>query len=126
MLINIKTRHFHSSINHQEHLFHRTLITSYFCPLNIAKFLKTASNTSRSSRLQMFFILKSFAKFTGKHLCWSLFLKNLRVEGLQLYQKKRLQQRYFPVKFAKILRTPFLQNTSGECFFTSVGCLCIF
>ena len=25
MLINIKTRHFHSSINHQEHLFHRTL-----------------------------------------------------------------------------------------------------
>ena len=25
MLINIKTRHFYSSINHQEHLFHRTL-----------------------------------------------------------------------------------------------------
>ena len=30
MLINIKTRHFHSSINHQEYLFQRTLITSYF------------------------------------------------------------------------------------------------
>ena len=42
MLINIKTRHFHSSINHQEHLFHRTLITSYFRPVNIAKFLRTA------------------------------------------------------------------------------------
>ena len=26
MLINIKTRHFHSSINQQECLFHRTLI----------------------------------------------------------------------------------------------------
>ena len=23
MLINIRTRHFHRSINHQEHLFHR-------------------------------------------------------------------------------------------------------
>ena len=42
MLIIIKTRHFHGSINHQEHLFHRTLITSYFRPVNIAKFLRTA------------------------------------------------------------------------------------
>ena len=42
MLINIKTRHFHSSINHQEQLFHRTLITGYFRPVNIAKFLRTA------------------------------------------------------------------------------------
>ena len=41
MLIYIKTRHFHSSINHQEHLFHRALITSYFRPVNIAKFLRT-------------------------------------------------------------------------------------
>ena len=67
--------------------FHRTLITSYFCPVNIAKFLRTAFlYTSRSSRLQMFFkigVLKSFANFTGKHLCWSLFLKNLQAEGLQ-------------------------------------------
>ena len=31
----------------------------------------------RSSRLQMFFkigVLKNFAIFTGKHMCWSLFL----------------------------------------------------
>ena len=40
MLINIKTCHFHSSMNHQEHLFHRTLITSYFHPVNIAEFLE--------------------------------------------------------------------------------------
>ena len=36
--------------------------------------------TSRSSRLQIFLktgILKSFANFTGKHLCWSLFSKKL-------------------------------------------------
>ena len=72
MLINIKTRHFHSSINHQEHLFHRTIMTSYFRSVNIAKFLRIAflQNNSRSSRLQMFFkigVLKSFANLTGKH-----------------------------------------------------------
>ena len=105
--------------------FSQKLATSYFRPLNIAKSLRTAQNTSRSSRLQMFFTLKSFANFKRKHLCWSLFLKNLQAEGLQLYLK-RLQYRYFPVKFAKFLRTPFLQNTSGECFCTSVGCFCIF
>ena len=39
--INIKIRQFHSSINHQEQLFHKTLITGYFCPVNITKFLRT-------------------------------------------------------------------------------------
>ena len=43
MLINIKTRHFHSSMNYKEQLFYRTLITSYFRPVYIAKFLKLAS-----------------------------------------------------------------------------------
>ena len=42
ILINIKTRRFHSSINHQEQLFHRTLITGFFRPVNIGKFLRTA------------------------------------------------------------------------------------
>ena len=59
-------------------------------------------NTSRSSRLQMFFkkgVLKSFTNFTRKHLRWSFFLKNLQAEGLQLY-KKRLQHRFFHVKFS--------------------------
>ena len=37
MLINIKTLRLNSSVNHEEHLFHRTLITSYFRPVNIAK-----------------------------------------------------------------------------------------
>ena len=41
MLINIKTRHFRSSINHQEQLFHRTLITDYFCAVNSEKVLRT-------------------------------------------------------------------------------------
>ena len=42
VLINIKTRHFGSSNNHQEHLFDRTLITSYFRRANTTKFLRAA------------------------------------------------------------------------------------
>ena len=30
MLMNIKTRHFHSSINYREQLFHKALITATF------------------------------------------------------------------------------------------------
>ena len=46
--------------------------------------------------------------------------------------KKRLWHRCFPVNFAKFLRTPFLQNTSGGCFwillftFAKVRCGAIF
>ena len=39
----------------------------------------------RSSRLQMFFkiaVLKIFVKFTGKHLCHSLFLMKSQASGL--------------------------------------------
>ena len=59
-------------------------------------------------------VLKNFTKFTGKHLCQSLFLN--KVAGLRpaTLLKKRLWHRCFPVNFAKFLRTPFLQNTSGR------------
>ena len=45
-------------------------------------------------------VLRSFAKFTGKHLCQSLFFK------------KRLWHRCFPVNLPKFPGMPFLQNTS--------------
>ena len=61
-------------------------------------------------------VLRHFAKFTGKHLCKSLFFN--KVAGLRpaTFLKKRLWDRCFPVNFAKFLRTPFLQTTSGGCF----------
>ena len=75
--INIKTRHFHSSLSHQEHFFHRTRTTSYFRTVDIAKFFRTAFLcTSRSSCLQLLFeigVFKSFPNCTRKNLCWSLF-----------------------------------------------------
>ena len=62
-------------------------------------------NRWRSSAKKSF--LKNFANFTGKYRRWSLFLINLYNS---LYIKKRLQQRCFPAKFAKFLRTPILRN----------------
>ena len=63
----------------------------------------------RSSRLEVFCrngVVKNFAKFTGKHLCQSLFFN--KVAGLRpaTLLKKRLWHRCFPVNFAKLLRTP--------------------
>ena len=52
-------------------------------------------------------VLKKFANFTKKHQCWSHFLKKSP-------EIKRLQHRCFPVNFVKLLRTPFLQSTSGR------------
>ena len=46
--------------------------------------------------------LKMFAKFIGKPLCQGLFVK-----------KETLAQ-VFSYEFCKILRAPFLQNTSGR------------
>ena len=40
MMINIKTCQFHNCGNNQEHLCHRTLITSYFHPVIIVSFLE--------------------------------------------------------------------------------------
>ena len=51
-------------------------------------------------------VLRKFAKFTGKTCARVSFLIN--------FIKKSLWHRCFPVNFAKFLRTPFLQNTSGR------------
>ena len=65
----------------------------------------------RSNRPKVFFrkgVLRNFSKFTGTHMCLSLFFN--KVAGLRpaTLLKKRLWHRCFPVNFAKILRTSFL------------------
>ena len=57
--------------------------------------------------------LTNLAKLTGKHRCQGLFFE--KVVGLSpaTLLKMRLWHRCLPVNFAKFLRTPFLQNTSG-------------
>ena len=60
------------------------------------------------------YVLRNFAKLTGKHLCQSLFFN--KVAGLRpaTLLKKRLLHRCFPVNFAKFLKIPFSQKTSGR------------
>ena len=59
-------------------------------------------------------VLENFTKFTGKHLCQSLCLN--KVAGLRpaTLLKKKIWYRCFPRNSAKFLRTPFLQNFSGQ------------
>ena len=64
----------------------------------------------RSSRPEVFCkkdVLQNFAKFTGKHLCLSLFFNKVADLRPAILLKKRLWHRCFVVNFAKFLRTPF-------------------
>ena len=56
-------------------------------------------------------VLKKFVIFTGKHLCWSLFLTTLQACK---FTEKRLQHWCFTLHVGKFLRTPFLKNISGR------------
>ena len=59
-------------------------------------------------------VLRNFAKFTGKQLCQSIFFNKISL------LKKRPWHGWFPVNFAKFLRTPFSQNTFGRLFVLTV------
>ena len=63
-----------------------------------------------SSRPEVFCkksVLRNFTKFTGKHLCQSLFFNKIAGLSPAALLRKRLWHRCFPVNFAKFLRTPF-------------------
>ena len=67
--------------------------------------LKNLLEKGRSNGLQIFFkigVLKNFAIFPGKHLCWSLFNKVVGLKACS-FIKKRLQHSCFPMNIAKLL-----------------------
>ena len=90
--------------------FIRDLRRYWFKSLNILP--SARSSHQRCSIIKG--VLRNFTKFTGKHLCQSLFFN--KVAGLRpaTLLKKRLWHKCFPVNFAKFLRTHFLHNTSGR------------
>ena len=51
--------------------------------------------------------LRTFTKFTVKHLCHNLFFNKVAHLGPATLLKKRLWHRCFPVTFVKFLKTPF-------------------
>ena len=88
---------------------------------NLINNLNSISN-GKSSRPEVFCqksILRNFVKFTGKHLCQSLFFNKVaalrpatllnKVAALRpaTLLKMRLRHRCFPVNFVKFVRTPF-------------------
>ena len=57
-------------------------------------------------------VLKNFVIFTGKHLCWSLFL--IKLQACKFIEK-RLQHWCFPLHVKKFFRTPILIFQSRKC-----------
>ena len=125
--------------NDQEHhekvsFFHLAKFWMFFsflrkCPLQLPCFVFEKMSSSipmllvmllahigkgSNSRSQMFSktgALKNFAIFTGKNLCWSLFLIKFQDWRPAFLFKKRLQRRCFSVNTAKFLRTAVLLKT---------------
>ena len=52
-------------------------------------------------------VLKNFAKFTGKHLCQSLFFNRVASLRPVTLLQKRPRHRCFPVNSVEFLGTPF-------------------
>ena len=66
-------------------------------------------------------VLRNFANFTGKHLCWSFFL--IELQEVCSFIKKRLRHRCFPEEFTKFLKTPNLK-TVNDCFWNLFFHMC--
>ena len=65
-------------------------------------------------------LLTNFTKFTGKHLCRSLFLIKLQDSACNFIKKETLTQ-VFSCEFCEISKnTFFLQNTSGRSLLTVI------
>ena len=88
---------------------HKTYVEleKFYCRVEVDDYHFPNSETvvRRCSVKQVF--LKKFLKFTGKHLCQSLFFNKVASLRAATLSKKRLWHRGFPVNFANFLRTSF-------------------
>ena len=88
-------------------------IEKHFCERLQCVTLRQTS-TCRSSRSKVFCekgVLESFAKFTKKLLCWSIFISGH-------FTEKWLQHWSVLGDFANFLRTPIFENTWGRLLLT--------
>ena len=99
----------------------RTLITSHYVSQRFffqkIKWMKSPKITSkflpscRKSCSQVFFkivVLKNFAIFTVKQLCWSVFLSKVTLIEQVTLSKKTIQHRCFPVHFTRLKSTYYM------------------
>ena len=88
-------------------MFRKNTMVTYL----LVHFQVHTERPDRNSRQEMFCkkgVLGSFAKFTGKHLCQSLFLNKDTGLSSATSLKKRLWYRCLLMNFAKFPRTPIL------------------
>ena len=73
-----------------------------FAPKDFQRILSIHKIAEKYNQKEVFYkaALKHFAIFTGKHLCWSIFLIKFIIT--------KLQHRYFPVNIARFLRASIL------------------
>ena len=116
MLINIKTRHFHSSINHQEQLFQRTLITGYFRPANIVKILRTGFSIGHLQKQSVVCSYSSkqvflkVSKTSQKSTCVGVpFIKTCQLTACNFIKKTPSQ--VFSCEVCEILKNTFSYRT---------------
>ena len=87
----------------------KTFIIKLFARINVFK--ENTATLYRSSHQRCSVqksVLRNLTKFTGKHLCQSLFFNKVTT-----LLKRRLWHRCFPVNFVKFLITSFSRTTSG-------------
>ena len=101
--ISLVLLRFYAKINKIAHIFFtKVVLRNWVVGLDP---WKTAHIIFRSRDLQMLFkidVLKNFANFTGKHLCWSLILKR--------YQKETPIQ-MFSCEICEIFKNTFFYRT---------------
>ena len=97
-------------------VFTSWLVSHQVC-IHIQYFFVVMRNKLQKQPLEVLYkkdVLKYFAKSIGKHLCQGLFFNKVAALRSATLLKKRLWHRCFSVNFAKFLRIPFAQKTSGR------------
>ena len=82
---------------------------SSFCTatLVLTNFYNSRSSYRRCSIKEAVF--EKFPIFTGKHLCWNLFLIKLQPSGLQLYSKEAPTQVFF-CEYCEIFKNSYFEE----------------
>ena len=83
------------------------MMVSGECRSIVFVFLSYDFRSSRPEVLCKKGVLTNFIKFTGKHLCQSLFFNKVTGRRPVTLLNKKLWHRCFSVHFMKFLRTPF-------------------
>ena len=108
--------------------YYFTLVNKFHCVRvwSIKKVVFTKLLLEHNSEVAVGGIFKSFANFTGKHLCWSLFLIELQTFKPGTLLKGNPTQ-VFSCNIWEILKTPFWTSVNDcFCVLITVCVFCVF